>query len=242
MQLSKVLQERAESLVSELQRPFGRNTGNKIISIQGDIGLGKTSLLHHLATRLADADLMPVFVSPPFRAVDTAPAVLMQIADAFRNYGLIIGHGDSLASPEVHLDSKLDLLSKVAAKNRKTVVLLCDEPREWLKAESEDADDHYVQYRKEKVVEDLLGWNCRCVFAGVLPEFVHPSRVTPHKLPFDCVPIVGLDTPSPGIKIYPVDLPPPVNDLVEGMIIQEIEHFRQIPLDKRTGLRVEKIG
>src|ERR1700722_6398064 len=187
MQLSKVLQERAESLVSELQRPFGRNTGNKIISIQGDIGLGKTSLLHHLATRLADADLMPVFVSPPFRAVDTAPAVLMQIADAFRNYGLIIGHGDSLASPEVHLDSKLDLLSKVAAKNRKTVVLLCDEPREWLKAESEDADDHYVQYRKEKVVEDLLGWNCRCVFAGVLPEFVHPSRVTPHKLPFDCV-------------------------------------------------------
>ncbi len=174
MQLSKVLQERAETIVSELQQPFGRNTGNKTISIQGEVGIGKTSLLHHLTTRLADDGLKPVFVSPPFRAVDTAPAVIMQIADSFRNYGLMKGDGDSLASPNVHLDAKLDLLGKVAATNRKDIVLLCDEPREWLKAEAEDSEDHYVQDRKEKVVDELSRWGCRCVFAGRSAR-VHPS-------------------------------------------------------------------
>lgn len=198
MQLSKILQERAEGLVSEIQKPLDRKAGKNIISILGDVGLGKTSLLYALTRRLADIGLLPVFVSPPFRAVDTAPAVILQIADAFRKYGLMNGDGETLTRPEVHLDVKLDLLGKVASANRTNIVLLCDEPREWLKAESEDFDDHYVQYRKQKVVSELSRWDCRMVFAGALPESIHPSIVTQHKLPFDCVRVH--EQPSGGLQ------------------------------------------
>lgn len=187
MQLSKVLQERVDEFVNELRQPSGGRFGKKVISIQGDVGLGKTSLLLDLRGRLADIGLCPVFVSPPSRAVDTGPAVITQVADAFHGYQLINGEMESLVDPRIHLSKKLDLLGKVVSDNRGSVVFLCDEPREWVKAESEDSDDFYVQDRKETIVNQISQWDCRFVITGRPPASIPYSKVSQQKLPFDCV-------------------------------------------------------
>jgi len=157
------------------------------LHITGIIGVGKTTLLHALRERLLEKGLHPIHLSPPLRAEDTGPAIIVQIGDGLRAHGLANGESDQLRDPELDLDGKLEVVTRALEPPSSPVVLLCDEPRQWLRSEAENSDDYYTQRRKQRVFDAVMKLPCRRVFAGDLPEHADRGGITTHQLPFDSV-------------------------------------------------------
>ncbi len=182
--LSTELQERADTLSAQLSSASPTSVAIQVI---GGIGLGKTTFLHGLSERLAKKGLRPIHVSPPLRAEDTGPAIIVQIGDGLRAHGLANGESDQLRDPAIGLEKKLATLKKRLERKDSEVVLLCDEPREWERTETENSDDHYTQRRKQRVLDAVMNLSCRRVFAGNLPQSSQPKSVKAYVLPFDSV-------------------------------------------------------
>jgi tetratricopeptide (TPR) repeat protein len=181
--LSPTLAGRADSLV----RMIVSSTAHVPVQITGKIGLGKTTLLQGLGERLEQEGLFPIHLSPPLRAEDTGPAIVVQLADGLKLHGLANGEYDLLRDPSIDLSSKMAAVTRSLERGVNDVVLLCDEPREWQRAETDDSDDQYVQRRKLHVLDQVMRLKCRRVFAGSLPEGADAKAVIPHQLPFDGV-------------------------------------------------------
>ena len=182
MRFSRTQQERADSLA---QRIGGLNA-SEALHITGIIGVGKTTLLHALRERLLEKGLRPIHLSPPLRrrygAGDHRPDWRW-----LRAHGLANGECDQLRDPELDLDGKLEVVTRALEPPFSPVVLLCDEPRQWLRSEAENSDDYYTQRRKQRVLDAVMKLRCRRVFAGDLPEHADRGGITTHQLPFDSV-------------------------------------------------------
>ena len=126
-QLSQTLAERADSLA---QIVSGRS-GPRAVQITGKIGLGKTTFLHGLSERLRKQDFSPSTYLLRYHQ-DTGPAIVVQIADGLTSYGLGTGDCELLRDPTIDLNMKLKAVTNQLERNANEVVLLCDEPREWL--------------------------------------------------------------------------------------------------------------
>ena len=181
--ISQPLQERADSLAQRIKG----SRASEVIHITGMIGVGKTTLLRGLHQRLLEKDFHPIHLSPPLGAEDTGPAVIVQIGDGLKAHGLANGECDPLRDLALDLDSKLAVLAKSLESAGNRVVLLCDEPREWLRSEAEDPDDHYTQSRRIQVLEAVMNASCHRVFAGALPEHTVQRAIRQYQLPFDSV-------------------------------------------------------
>jgi len=183
-QLSPTLQGRADILAAQFVHAWPASVP---LQITGGIGLGKTTFLYGLSERLAEKGFRPIHVSPPLRAEDTGPAIIVQIGDGLRAHGLANGECDQLRDPTIDLEKKVATVKKSLERIDNAVVLLCDEPREWERTETENSDDQYTQRRKLFVLDAVMKLNCHRVFAGALPKSAHPKEVKPYQLPFDSV-------------------------------------------------------
>lgn len=183
VQLSATLSQRANEVTKAIKA-----RADALIQIAGDVGLGKTTFLLGLQERLEHAGLKPVLVTPPLRTDDAAPAALVQIADYLTDQHLLNGDRAVIENPHATLDDKLRVLERTIAKANGELVLLCDEPEQWLICEGTDEnEDAFVRNRKEQVLAALWRWPCRRVFADRLPRPGRVPHLRQHWLKFDVV-------------------------------------------------------
>lgn len=168
------LEQRADSLAADIQQQSVDQTW----VIGGRWGTGKSSLLRALKPRLVQSGLMPVFISPPPRDMDTGPAALLQIAAGLRESGLINEDIADLEDPAIPWRKKLKAVVDRVKDYTSDIVLLCEEPGKW--AVPQTADDSFSAYSNQHIhdVTDAIGHTLRCrrVFtypavAGVEPVY-----------------------------------------------------------------------
>lgn len=181
------LNKRADSLAVDITKQPLHQTW----LIGGRWGSGKSTLLRLLKNSLKAKKLMPIVLSPPQREMDTGPAVLLQIADSLRSYGLANGELEILEKPDAKWSDKLGETLNCLNRAKDVVVLLCEETGKW--AVSPTSDDAFSLYSNQHTQDVLAaiheGVACRRVFTApsarsnddhrthFLPRDTHPSRL-----------------------------------------------------------------
>ena len=124
-------QERIESFTEHVLKA----SAGSIFSVQGDMGRGKTRLLRDLTAQLVDRGSLPLYLSPPQRAEDTAGAALAAAADTLKAYTLLNGQTSTLKDLRASREDKIGIVLDGMGKAANSVVLLMDEPARWAAGE-----------------------------------------------------------------------------------------------------------
>ena len=155
---------------------------NGIVQVVGAPSAGKTALLHQVAQRLLDQKshgLIPILLSPPTGQRDTAFAGFAEAAADLHRRSVINGEFEALvssAAPWTWADSLATFRRWL--KDKPQVVLLCDEPGNWVRQTTEV--DHYDQFARE-LATFVLDAPCRKLVVGA--SYLHNAAVTTNLAP-----------------------------------------------------------
>jgi tetratricopeptide (TPR) repeat protein len=144
-------------------------------SVVGNMGRGKTRLLRDLTAQLASRGSLPLYLSPPQRAEDTAGAALAAAADALKAYTLLNGQTSTLKDLHASRQDKIGIVVDGMRKAPNSVVLLLDEPARWASGEwSGESSATGRRFALDVCHELATRPGCRVVYTGndfgILPK------------------------------------------------------------------------
>ena len=171
-------QERIESFTEHVLKA----SAGSIFSVQGDMGRGKTRLLRDLTAQLVDRGSLPLYLSPPQRAEDTAGAALAAAADTLKAYTLLNGQTSTLKDLRASREDKIGIVLDGMGKAANSVVLLMDEPARWAAGEWSGESSAAGRRFALRVSHELATRSrCRVVYTG--NNFGIPVEAEPYYLP-----------------------------------------------------------
>ena len=123
-------------------------------------------MLRNLATSLESQGVVPILLAPPLGYLDAAPLAFTQMVCQFSDTlaPLLM---EKLRDPRIDVSEKSSELESLLEDNHRKIVILCDEPTEWLPRTPERASFSGFQ----RALSSLLfhGPRLRVVVAGALP-------------------------------------------------------------------------
>ena len=167
-----------EQLVEEISDEVAdaAPSADALWNITGPPTGGKTTALKLLAARLAERGLVPIFVGPPARVLDSGPLAMTEALVGLKSQNVVNGELDMLCE-ERAWSEKVEKLRGAMAAIRDRLVVLSDEPSTWSSRSPDDA--HFRDHADELAWFMVGGLACRRIVAGTLPVAI---RSAPHRI------------------------------------------------------------
>jgi tetratricopeptide (TPR) repeat protein len=172
------------SLVSEAAAQLSRDISDAptdaLWHVQGHSTSGKSMFLRLVAEDVRKKGFTSCLLAPPTAALDSGPIALVDIGASLKHGGLMNGDFDSIKDPSLPWGVKLERVQTAINKNADQVVLLCDDPLDWIPRNRRDA---YFSQHTHDVINLISKAQCRKIIAGRTPSPLRSLPKRPLALP-----------------------------------------------------------
>lgn len=127
-------------VIESLHARIDSDNPNLLVQIHGEIGSGKSLLLHRFRDELRQSktDLWPILISPPAKALDAGPIAIAQMAAGLKAAGGMNGEFDQILFEPGSWSKKLNILTNSLERHADRVILLVDGADNWKHYTSEE--------------------------------------------------------------------------------------------------------